>query len=301
MPKDVKRLGRLTVPGLNIQLTIRFRPIDETLSAKLEGETMDLGLQGKVAIVTGSSDGIGYATALALAREGTHTVICGRREPLLAEARDRIARETGSELLAVPCDVQRLADVQRLVRETMERFGAIHILVNNAGSVPTMQFTETDDAQWHEMLEGKLLSYIRVTREVVPHMRKTGWGRVINIAGGGGRQPTATGMAVGVNNAAVINWTKSLSLQYAADGILVTAVAPGKIDTPRQIRNRVREAEIRAMTLDILQEEGVRDIPLKRVGRPEEVASLVVFLASECSSYMTGACVAVDGGATRGI
>ena len=262
---------------------------------------MDLELQGKVAIVTGSSDGIGYATALALAREGTRTVICGRREPLLAEARDKIARETGTELLTVPCDVQRLTDVQRLVRETMERFGAIHILVNNAGSVPSMQFTDVDDAQWHEMLEGKLLSYIRVTREIVPHMRKAGWGRIINIAGGGGRQPTATGMAVGVNNAAVINWTKSLSLQYAADGILVTTIAPGKIDTPRQVRNRVREAEIRGMTLEVLQGEGVRDIPLKRVGRPEEVANVVVFLASECSNYMTGTCVVVDGGVTRGI
>ncbi|HZM86073.1 MAG TPA: SDR family oxidoreductase [Blastocatellia bacterium] len=262
---------------------------------------MDLELQGKVAIVTGSSDGIGYATALALAREGTRTVICGRREPLLAEARDKIARETGTELLTVPCDVQRLTDVQRLVRETMERFGAIHILVNNAGSVPSMQFTDVDDAQWHEMLEGKLLSYIRVTREIVPHMRKAGWGRIINIAGGGGRQPTATGMAVGVNNAAVINWTKSLSLQYAADGILVTAIAPGKVDTPRQIRNRVRESEIRGITLEALQGEGVHDIPLKRIGRPEEVANVVVFLASECSSYMTGTCVVVDGGVTRGI
>lgn len=262
---------------------------------------MDLGLQGKVAIVTGSSDGIGYATALALAREGTRTVICGRREPLLAEAGDRIARETGAELLAVAGDVQRLTDVQRLVREAMERFGAIHILVNNAGSVPSMQFTEVDDAQWHQMLEGKLLSYIRVTREVVPFMRTAAWGRIINIAGGGGRQPTATGMAVGVNNAAVINWTKSLSLQYAADGILVTTIAPGKIDTPRQVRNREREAEIRGMTLQVLQDEGVRDIPLKRVGRPEEVANVVVFLASECSSYMTGTCVTVDGGVTRGI
>jgi 3-oxoacyl-[acyl-carrier protein] reductase len=135
----------------------------------------------------------------------------------------------------------------------MQRFGAIHILVNNAGSVPSMQFTEVDDAQWHQMLEGKLLSYIRVTREIVPHMRKAGWGRIINIAGGGGRQPTATGMAVGVNNAAVINWTKPLSLQYAADGILVTTIAPGKIDTPRQVRNRVPEAEIRGMTLEVLQ------------------------------------------------
>jgi 3-oxoacyl-[acyl-carrier protein] reductase len=108
-------------------------------------------------------------------------------------------------------------------------------------------------------------------------------------------------MAVGVNKAAVINWTKSLSLQYAADGILVTTIAPGKIDTPRQVRNRVREAEIRGMTLEVLQGEGVRDIPLKRVGRPEEVASVLVFLASECSSYITGTCVAVDGGVTRGI
>ena len=251
--------------------------------------------------MTGSSDGIGYATAHALAREGVRVVVCSRREAPLIEARDTIARETGAELLAVPCDVQQLPDVQRLVTETMQRFGAIHILVNNAGSVPSMQFAEVDDAQWHQMLEGKLLSYIRVTREIVPYMRKAGWGRIINIAGGGGRQPTATGMAVGVNNAAVINWTKSLSLQYAADGILVTTIAPGKIDTPRQIRNRVREAEIRGITFEVLQGEGVRDIPLKRVGRPEEVANVVIFLASECSSYMTGTCVAVDGGVTRGI
>ncbi len=108
-------------------------------------------------------------------------------------------------------------------------------------------------------------------------------------------------MAVGVNNAAVINWTKSLSLLYAPDNILVTTVASGKIDTSRQIRNREREAQIRGMTLEALVSEGVRDIPLKRIGRPDEVASVVVFLASELSSYMTGTCVTVDGGVTRGI
>jgi NAD(P)-dependent dehydrogenase (short-subunit alcohol dehydrogenase family) len=151
------------------------------------------------------------------------------------------------------------------------------------------------------MLEGKLLNYIRVTREAVPHMQKAAWGRIISIAGTGGWQPTTTGMAVGVNNAGVINWSKSLSLLYAADGILVTAVVPGRVDTPRQVRNRQREAEIRALPLDVVRQEGGRDIPLKRIGRPEEVASVVVFLASERSSYMTGTCVTVDGGATRGI
>jgi len=262
---------------------------------------MDLGLQGKVAIVTGSSDGIGYATAHALAKEGVRVVVCGRREPLLAEARDTIARETGAELLAVPCDVQQLPDVRRLVTDTMQRFGVIHILINNAGSVPSMQFSEADDAQWYQMLEGKLLSYIRVTREVVPYMRKAGWGRIVNIAGGLGRQPTATGMAVGVNNAAVINWTKSMSLQYTADGILVTTIAPGLIETPRLVRNRQHEADMRGVNLDDVLKERVRDIPLQRFGRPEEIAAVAVFLASEQSSYITGTCVTVDGGVTRGI
>lgn len=262
---------------------------------------MNLGLNGKVAIVTGSSDGIGYATAHALAQEGVRVVVCARRESLLAEAREKIVQETGAEVLAVPCDVQQLSSVQRLVKETIERFGAIHILVNNAGSVPSVQFADVEDAAWHQMLEGKLLNYIRVTREVVPHMRQTGWGRIINIAGSAGRQPSSSAMAVGLNNAAVINWTKSLSLLYAPDGILVTALAPGSVETPRQVRNRQREAEIRGINFEELQKTRARDIPLKRLGLPQEVASVVVFLASEQSSYMTGSCLMVDGGATRGI
>ena len=197
---------------------------------------MDLGLQEKVADCDIFPRRNRICDSARIRTRRGAIVLCSRREAPLLEACDTIARETSAELLAVQCDVQRLTDVQRLIRETMRRFGAIHILVNNAGSVPSMEFTEVDDAQWHQMLEGKLLNYIRATREVVPHMRKAAWGRIINIAGGGGRQPTATGMAVGVNNVAVINWTKSLSLQYAADSILVTTVAPGKIDTPRKVR-----------------------------------------------------------------
>jgi 3-oxoacyl-[acyl-carrier protein] reductase len=201
----------------------------------------------------------------------------------------------------VPCDVQRLGDVQRLVGEIIQRFGIIHILVNNAGSVPSIRFADIDDAHWYQMLEGKLLGYIRMTREIVPHMRKAGWGRIINIAGTAGWEPSHTAMAVGLNNAAVMNWTKSLSLECAEDGILVTTVAPGSIETPRQLRNRQREADITGKSLDELRNARVRDIPLHRLGRAEEVASVVVFLASEHSSYMTGTCVTVDGGVMRGV
>ena len=262
---------------------------------------MDLGLRGKVAIVTGSSDGIGYAVASSLASEGSRVVLCARREPLLLEARQNIEKETGAEILAIACDVQNFTDVRRLVATVVERYGAIDILINNAGSVPSIQFTDIDDAQWYKLLEGKLLGYIRVTREVMPHMRKSGWGRIINVAGTAGWEPTNTSMAVGLNNAAVMNWTKSLSLQYAADGILVTAVAPGSIETPRQVRNRQREAEITGKSVDEIREARTQEIPLHRLGRADEVANVVVFLASERSSYVTGTCVTVDGGVVRGI
>jgi 3-oxoacyl-[acyl-carrier protein] reductase len=262
---------------------------------------MDLGLRGKVAVVSGSSDGIGYAVAHSLAQEGARIVLCARREPLLAEARKTIEKETGAEVLAITCDVQRLDGVQRLVAEVMQRFGMINILVNNAGSVPSIRFADIDDAQWYRMLEGKLLGYIRMTREIAPHMRKAGWGRIINIAGTAGWEPSGTAMAVGLNNAAVMNWTKSLSLSYAEDGILVTAVAPGSIETPRQIRNRQREADITGRNFEEIRKARAQEIPLHRLGRAEEVANVVVFLASERSSYMTGTCVTVDGGVVRGI
>jgi len=262
---------------------------------------MDLGLRDKVAIVTGSSDGIGLVTARTLAREGARVVVCARRAAKLFDARDEIAKETVAEVLAVQCDVRRLDDVQRLVAQTLQQFGAIHILINNAGSVPSIKFTDVSDAQWYEYLERKLMGFLRVTREVVPHMQKAGWGRIINVAGTAGWEPSNTGMAVGLNNAAVMNWTKSMSLQYACDGILVNTVAPGSIDTPRQVGNRQRESEVTGKSVEELRKARVKDIPLGRLGRPDEVANLIVFLASECSSYMTGTCVTIDGGVVRGI
>jgi len=262
---------------------------------------MDLGLVGKVAIITGSSDGIGFNTAQTLAREGAKVVLCARREARLHDARDKIRKADGVEPLAIQCDVRRSADVQRLVKGTLERFGAIDILINNAGSVPAIKFTDVSDEQWYENLERKLLGFLRVAREVVPHMQKTGWGRIVNVAGTAGWEPSNTSMAVGINNAAVINWTKSMSLQYAGDGILVNTVAPGSIDTPRQVGNRQLEAEVSGKSVEEIRQARVKDIPLHRLGEPQEVANVIVFLASACSSYMTGTCVTVDGGVVRGI
>ncbi len=262
---------------------------------------MDLGLKDKVAIVSGASDGIGLVTARSLAREGARVVICARREAKLFEARDAIAKETGAEVLAIQCDVRRLDDVQRLVAQTVQKIGAIHILVNNAGSVPSIKFTDVSDAQWYEYLERKLMGYLRMAREVVPHMQRAGWGRIVNVAGTAGWEPSNTAMAVGLNNAAVMNWTKSMSLQYASDGILINTVAPGSIDTPRQVGNRQRESEVTGKSVEELRKARVKDIPLGRLGRPEEVANLITFLASDCSSYMTGTCVTIDGGVVRGI
>lgn len=262
---------------------------------------MDLGLTGRVAIITGSSDGIGLVTAQTLAREGARVVLCARREPKLFEARDKILKETGAEVLAVQCDVRRLDDVQRLVTETLRRFGAIHILINNAGSVPAIKFTDVSDEQWYENLERKLMGFLRMTREVVPHMQKNGWGRIVNVAGTAGLEPSNTAMAVGLNNAAVMNWTKSMSLEYAGDGILVNTVAPGSINTPRQTGNRQREAEVTGKSVEEIHQARVKDIPLHRLGLPQEVANVIVFMASECASYMTGTCVTVDGGVVRGM
>lgn len=262
---------------------------------------MDLGLSGKVAIVTGSSDGIGLVTAQTFAREGARLVLCARREPKLLEARDRIVRQTGADVLAVQCDVRRLEDVRRLVRAATERFGTVHILVNNAGSVPAIKFSDVSDQQWYENLERKLMGYLRMTREAVLPMQQNGWGRIVNVAGTAGLEPSNTAMAVGLNNAAVMNWTKSMSLQYAGDGILVNTVAPGSIDTPRQVGNRQREAEVSGKTIEEIRQARVKEIPLHRLGLPQEVANVIVFMASECSSYMTGTCVTVDGGVVRGI
>jgi 3-oxoacyl-[acyl-carrier protein] reductase len=254
---------------------------------------MDLGLRGKVAIVTGASEGIGRAIAHRLAAEGARVAICARREDVLTRAAQEIAAATGAEVLAVPCDVTRPEDLERLVRRTVERFGRLDILVNNAGRSAAHPLEETTDALWQEDLDLKLMAAVRAIRLAVPHMRRAGGGAIVNITTVTGKAPTANSLPTSVSRAAGIALTKACSKEFARDRIRVNTVCIGSIKSMQWVRC----AQALGMDLDAFYAEQGTHIPLGRVGEAEEVADLVAFLVSERAAYITGAAVNIDGGA----
>jgi NAD(P)-dependent dehydrogenase (short-subunit alcohol dehydrogenase family) len=257
---------------------------------------MDLGLKGKCALVTGGSMGIGKAAALALAAEGCRVAVAARGKEALAEA----AQEIGGEALAVQADCTRPDDVRRMVAEVLERFGRIDILVNSIGAAKSGAFLEQPEEEWRESLELKLYGVVRCCREVVPHMRRRGWGRIVNLIGHRGRQPETQAMPAGVANAGLINFTKALADEFVRDGILVNGVSPCPMQTRRLDYMVKAKAAMAGITEDEAREEFLRDIPIGRFAEPHEIASLIAFLASERNSYISGTTIAIDGGATRG-
>lgn len=252
---------------------------------------MDLELKGKVAVVTGGTEGIGRATALKLAQEGATVAICARRAEPLDKTAEEI-RKTGAEVLALAADMSKTADIERFMKTVIERFGRIDILVNNAGTSARGQFLEVDDATWSADLELKLFGAIRCTRLAVPHMKKQGGGRIINITISSAKQPGAGSMPTSVSRAAGLALTKALSKEYAADNILVNTVCIGKIKSGQHERRYTREG----LGADQYYAQMAKDIPLKRVGEAEEVASVIAFLASAAASYVTGSSINLDGG-----
>ena len=254
---------------------------------------MDLHLKGRVALVTGGSQGIGKAVAATLAQEGASVVIAARGAELLDKVAAEI-RATGGKVHAVAADVSHAADCERLVAETIKTFGRLDILVNNAGTSATGEFESVTDEAWQADFNLKLFAAIRLARLAVPGMRQHGWGRIINMTNIGAKQPRAKSMPTTVTRAAGLAFTKAMSKEFAASNILVNTVCIGLIKAGQHERKAARAG----VPVEQMYEAMGKEIPLGRVGRAEEVANVVAFLASEAASYVTGSSVNLDGGAS---
>src|SRR6059058_3440399 len=258
---------------------------------------MDLGLHGKVAIVTGASRGLGRAIGDELAREGCSLAVCSRGEDLHEAA--EAFRAHGVTVFERTVDVTDPVQVREFVADAAAELGGIDVLVNNAGRAQPGNFASISDEQWQADIEVKQLSMIRCSREVIPHMRARGGGRIVNINAVRGRSPDPGFFATSVNRAACIGFSKALSLELAPDNILVNSVNIGSVRASQW--ERVRQRIAPDMEMERFYEERGRDIPLGRFGEPEEVAAVVAFLASERATYVTGASIDVAGGMGRAV
>jgi NAD(P)-dependent dehydrogenase (short-subunit alcohol dehydrogenase family) len=262
---------------------------------------MDLGLSGKTALVTGASRGIGRAIAEVLTAEGARVALCSRSAASLDEAASGIRSRTGSMPVAIPGDLSRLDEVTRVVETARDRLGNIDILVNNAGAIRGGDFLKTPDEQWTDDWSLKLLGYIRMSRAVLPIMQAQGGGRICNVVGAAARNPNPGYLAGGAANAALVNFTKGLADLGAKWNVLVTAVSPAATRTERWDSLIAQQAAAAGKTPEEMRADVERTYPLGRIGRSEDVADLVCFLVSERASFLTGICITVDGGSTRGV
>jgi 3-oxoacyl-[acyl-carrier protein] reductase len=262
---------------------------------------MDLGLRGKVALVTAASAGLGYAAGRELAVEGAVVVLAARDRAKLDKARAELETATGGSVHALAADCSKAADIDRLVADVESRFGRIDILVNNSGGPPSAPFTELNDNDWIAAFDAKFLPQVRCARAVFPGMAARKWGRIVTFVGTHGRTPRAYAITAGVVNAALLNLTKALAQLGAPDNVLVNAINPGPIETDRMKYLVAEQARTLRIDVDESKRLITRDILLGRFGRPEDIAAAAAFLVSERASFITGAFLDVDGGLTRAI
>ncbi len=258
---------------------------------------MDLGIAGKVALVTGGSSGIGYASAEALAAEGARVAICARGSERLAQAARDIAAATGGEVAAFIADTARAEDIDRLLAEVAGRLGPVEILLANNGGPPRGGFDALSDEDWQEGFDVSMMSIVRLVRGVLPGMKAAGWGRVLSIVSSSVRQPVDQLELSNALRPGVVGLFKSLAVTMGRHNVLFNCIAPGRIMTSRFLAG----SKYAGLTEEQYAAKHAATIPLGRIGRPEEFAAVVAFLASERASFINGATIIVDGGMIRSL
>ena len=262
---------------------------------------MDLGLKGKVVLVTGGSKGIGKAVAHLLAEEGAKVAICARGQIDLDRAVGDIAKSAGSGVFAVAGDLTTESGVKKIVDATIGQFGRIDVLVNNAGAAPGGLLLDLTEEDWQKALQLKFMGYVRCMKAVIPYMLKQGRGRIDNVVGNDGVKPIGIELTPSAANAADLAVTVALAEQYGRNNICINAINPGPVATERWDGLISGIARVRKISVDEAQERAERSIPLGRICTPEEVANVVVFVASDRASFMNGAVITLDGGQRKAL
>lgn len=262
---------------------------------------MDLGLQNKVALVAASSQGLGRACAHTLSAEGAKIAICARDDKRLRATADEIARDTGNQVLAVVADLTSARDCRRVVQETVDFFGGLHVLVTNNGGPPAGYFFDFDDNDWYRAMDLTLMSAVRLIRAAVPHMREQKWGRIINIASVSVKEPLDDLLLSNSLRPGVVGMARTLANQLAGDGITINNVLPGYILTDREIESAETQARAQGKSTDEVLAGLAAPVPVGRLGKPQELAAVVAFLASEQAAYINAASILVDGGRYKGL